>query len=541
MLLSLEHQGDLNRRGADMNQAVDVNLFSNRSAGLSGEVLDDSRSAYMVDNYAKADKLMFKVLCALAVISLFMSGLNSTWAEFFVIGLGSLLVPGFIIYKLPGTPLARHSVGVAMMFFAALQIHQSHGVIEAHFAVFALLALLLFYRDWRVIATATVVIATHHMLFNYLQAVGFGVYIFPETGFQRVLIHAAYVVFESSLLGWMAYQGELRDVRNAELHEIAGHLTIVDSKINISYRPENAQSEFAKDYSYFMDAIHSAVSEAKTGVDALNETVNKLTENSGTSLDDIQKQKNDIAKLLNTIESLSSRLQSVSETSSTAASGALDASQNADKSAKECAQVLNNSVDTINQLSNEVEETSQEINLLASESKKIGSVLDVIIGIAEQTNLLALNAAIEAARAGESGRGFAVVADEVRALATKTQQSTDQIRSMIDVLQTESKKAVTAMSRNQERAYQCVQQATSSKEALDKIIDAIDTITHMNSDIMGATEEQVTVSSQVSVELGAVNKLADNAVNYTEQTYYASKNISETAGKLETAVSQFVV
>lgn len=524
-----------------MNQAVDVKLLTNRSSdagrGYSGEVMNN----YMRDNYAKADKLMFKVLAALAVISFMMSGMHDTWAEFFVIGLGSLIVPGLIIYRLPGTPIARHSVGVALMFFAALQIHQSHGVIEAHFAVFALLALLLFYRDWKVILTATTVIATHHFLFNYLQGVGFGVYIFPETGIKRVLIHAGYVVFESSLLAWMAYQGEESDVRNAELHEIASNLTVVDDRINISYRPQNARSDFARDYSYFMDAIHSAVSEAKAGVDNLNDTVNKLTENSGASLDDIQKQKNDIEKLLNTIESLSGRLQAVSETSSTAASSAMEASKHADKSAKECELVLNNSVDTINQLSHEVEETSREINLLASESKKIGSVLDVIIGIAEQTNLLALNAAIEAARAGESGRGFAVVADEVRALATKTQQSTDQIRSMIDVLQTESKKAVTAMTRNQERAHQCVQQATSSKEALGKIIDAINTISHMNGDIMGATEEQVTVSAQVSVELGAVNKLADNAVNYTEQTYYASKNISKTAGKLDEAVSHFVV
>lgn len=524
-----------------MNQAVDLNVFRNMPVSGSEKTAENEVAVgeFMRDNYAKADKLMLKVIGVLGIISLMMAGMHNTWLEFILIGGGSIAVPAILIYKLPGSLLARLSVGVSLMFFAALQIHQSHGVIEAHFAVFALLALLMYYRDWRVIATATVVIAVHHILFNYLQAFGFGVYIFPETGLKRVLIHAGYVVFESTLLGLMAYQGEQSDIHSAELHEIAGHLAVVDKRIDISYRPEGARSDFAKTYTYFMNAISSAVSEAKGGVSSLRHTVNNLTENSGSTLEDIQRQKKDIGALISTIERLSTRLQAVSETSSSAASGALDASQNADASAKECSKVLNNSVDKINQLSNEVEETSQEINMLASESKKIGSVLDVIIGIAEQTNLLALNAAIEAARAGESGRGFAVVADEVRALANKTQQSTDQIRSMIDVLQTESKKAVTAMSRNKDRAHECVQQATSSQDALNKIIGAIDTISDMNSDIMGATEEQVTVSSQVSVELGAVNELADNAVRYTEQTYYASQDISKTAEKLSEAVSHF--
>ena len=526
-----------------MNQAVDVSAFQNLMSTESNSELSRraEHDVFMRENYAKADRLMFRVLLLLTFVSLLMSGLHSTWLAFLLVGIGSLVVPAIIITRAPGSPLARHAVATAFMFFAALQIHQAQGMIEAHFAVFALLALLLFYRDWRVIVTATVVIAVHHFIFNYLQAAGFGVFIFPETGIQRVIIHAAYVIFESSLIAWMAYQGELRDIRNAELQEIAGYLAVNNEEVNVSYRPQNVRSEFAKNYSFFMDAIRSAVVEAKSGVTQLNETVNTLTENSGTSLEDIQRQKNDISQLLRTIESLSERLQGVSETSSTAASGALDASQNADRTAKECSQVLSSSVNTINQLSREVEETSKEINMLESESKKIGSVLDVIIGIAEQTNLLALNAAIEAARAGESGRGFAVVADEVRALATKTQQSTDQIRAMIDVLQSESKKAVTAMSRNQERAYECVQQATSSKEALDRIVGAIDTITQMNSDIMNATEEQVTVSSQVSVELGAVNKLADDAINYTEQTYHASQSISLTAGKLDEAVSHFKV
>ncbi len=126
-------------------------------------------------------------------------------------------------------------------------------------------------------------------------------------------------------------------------------------------------------------------------------------------------------------------------------------SQNADREAKEGGQIITTTIGSITNLSNEVGEAAEVIHELEKNSNDIGTVLDVIKSIAEQTNLLALNAAIEAARAGEHGRGFAVVADEVRTLASRTQQSTEQIQKMVASLQAHTRKAVKVMDSDADR------------------------------------------------------------------------------------------
>ena len=170
------------------------------------------------------------------------------------------------------------------------------------------------------------------------------------------------------------------------------------------------------------------------------------------------------------------------------------ASQNAEQGSS----VVTRATEAIEGLSSEIISVNQVISELDSKSDNIGSVIDVINQIAEQTNLLALNAAIEAARAGEQGRGFAVVADEVRTLAKRTQDSTDEIRHMIEELQTGTKSAVEAIKSSQGAAEKGVELANEANRALGNIQAVINDIVSLNSHIATNTEQQRIAAQEIS-------------------------------------------
>ncbi|MGR6861071.1 methyl-accepting chemotaxis protein [Aliivibrio salmonicida] len=205
-------------------------------------------------------------------------------------------------------------------------------------------------------------------------------------------------------------------------------------------------------------------------------------------------------------------------------------------------------ISTIGSLNNDMQalavnirDVSKVIGNLQVKTDNIGSILDVIRSIADQTNLLALNAAIEAARAGESGRGFAVVADEVRLLASRTQESTAQISTMIAELQNEAVTSVTLMQSNSDDAHQIAEKTIITQDTVKSIFDAVSVIQTMNSQISVSTEEQLAATSSVNQLIVEINRCAKENALDVDATEMQAERLGSMADNLTTIVSRFKI
>jgi methyl-accepting chemotaxis protein len=201
--------------------------------------------------------------------------------------------------------------------------------------------------------------------------------------------------------------------------------------------------------------------------------------------------------------------------------------------------LANTTANKINGLSSMLDGTAGLISVLNQEATNIGSILETIQSIADQTNLLALNAAIEAARAGEAGRGFAVVADEVRMLASRTQESTAEINSMIESLQNQTTKVVAEIDSGKEEANHCQTETERLLESLKLISEAIGQMHRMSGEISSSATHQNELSNDINAGIGQVSDISQASAEKSVSTLEYSKQVSELADKLKHSVGEF--
>lgn len=310
-----------------------------------------------------------------------------------------------------------------------------------------------------------------------------------------------------------------------------------DLSVRLQVKSTDEIGEIAEGFNSFVTKIQNIIEKVAQTATQLGVTVDKvatMTSQSSATFSGQQKETQQVAKAIN---EMASTIADVANSTGYAVNSANDA-----QTATQDGQVIvNTAVASISRLAENVENAAKVIDVVGQESNAIGTVLDVIRSIAEQTNLLALNAAIEAARAGEHGRGFAVVADEVRTLASRTQQSTEEIQEMIERLQASSAKAVKVMTKGREEAEVGLKQVNLAGDALGDITGAVNQISELNTSIASSADEQSQVAEEVNGSVVNINQLTDENVGTFNQILQAGHDMEMLANELNQLVGQFKV
>jgi methyl-accepting chemotaxis protein len=293
--------------------------------------------------------------------------------------------------------------------------------------------------------------------------------------------------------------------------------------------------QLAGSFNRFVEKIHGLVRQIVDMTGQLTELVGQVSAQTQRSEEAMERQRHETDQVATAINEMSAAAHEVAQS----AQGAAEAAQKTDTEGQAAKHVVDGSIERIHTLVQDIRDSGVSLDTLQKDVSSIVSVLDVIRSIAEQTNLLALNAAIEAARAGEAGRGFAVVADEVRALASRTQQSTQEIQGMIDRLQKGTQDAVTAMRRSSDAGDVTSEQANRAGTSLDAIAQLIATINAMNAQIASAAEEQTAVAEEINRSVHKIAVAVDSVADETQQGAQTARNLAGLGERLGALVRQF--
>ena len=288
-------------------------------------------------------------------------------------------------------------------------------------------------------------------------------------------------------------------------------------------------------FNRFVERIHHSIREVASATGQVNEVALRVVSASNSSMFNSDQQASRTSSVAAAINELGAAAQEIAQNAALASQHSSDARG----LAEDGQQVVDRTIAAMQQLSAQISDSCGNIETLNSNTVNIGQILEVITSISQQTNLLALNAAIEAARAGEAGRGFAVVADEVRNLAHRTQDSAQQVQTMIEELQVGARAAVNIMTDSQRQSENSVGIANQAGERLGSVTQRIGEIDGMNQSVATATEEQTAVVESINVDITEINTLNQEGVENLQSTLRACADLEQQAARLKQLVGSF--
>lgn len=299
---------------------------------------------------------------------------------------------------------------------------------------------------------------------------------------------------------------------NAAIKDVATGEGDLTKRIAPSNTPEFA--ELAQGFNQFAASLQERITHLKQLGDEVAASGKQTVTSSRQSSQAMQDQLKELEMLATAIHQMSLASNEVAEN----AQRASESANEVDRTTLEGSAVVSDTAKSIDALSDRIDQAVEQVKGLEHATSNIETILAVINEIADQTNLLALNAAIEAARAGESGRGFAVVADEVRTLAQRTQESTTEIRGMIEQLQNGSAAVSHAMTESRDTAVKAVENAKLADTALVRIRQSIEQIRDMNTQIASAAQEQSHVAEEINQNAVKIKTLSTSVVDLAQDS-----------------------
>jgi len=440
-----------------------------------------------------------------------------------------VLTAWFVTYRFPGTLLSRSVLAVSMMMMSMIIIMQQFGRLEMHFHIFASLAFLIIWRDFRVIIIAAAVIAVHHAVSVPIQLSspsigGIPFIVYGQTcDWATFSVHASFVILESAVLVFftkrMATQFHMSNLVMATMQVSSQQRDLTISVENGTAANTN-NDNFVKSVNDFYALMQKSIATFKSAGAQLNDLTQHSVVSAEQNLSSLNAQNLRVESLASAVLQMSESINEVAKTTGNAA----DISEDTANQLSKCQSMSDDASNKVNSLIQKLHSLREEFKQLESNTHLIQTSVALITEVSEQTSLLALNASIEAARAGEHGRGFAVVASEVRNLADKSKRATHEIMAVSEKIQSASDTVLHKLqesNKDGENAVDIVQQANTS---IKNAVDFTNQINSLNQTIAQMMKEQSAVSREISETLHQIHNsnahietaVEENAARNTE-------------------------
>jgi len=347
------------------------------------------------------------------------------------------------------------------------------------------------------------------------------------------------VVIGITLFALYLFAGFYKSFQSAieKLQTVASALASGNLAPRVQLDNKDEFADLAESFNSMADQFSDVIRQLESSIDILASSTEEMSMTSKETSQGVQNQQEQIEQVASAMTEMAATVQEVAKHATETAT----ATQLAQGRASSGQDLAGHTKQVINSLTEEIDIATSVVEELSEDGQRIGGVLGVIQSIAEQTNLLALNAAIEAARAGENGRGFAVVADEVRTLASRTQDSTEEIQTMIEKLQLGTDKAVNVMVESKKRSQNTVIETDKENDLLQEIAGSITNIDDMATHIASASEEQAAVADEISKNISNISHVTEQSAQSSIQINKSSEELARLASDIKSSINHFKV